>query len=241
MTRREDSIVRASRQRDSQRQRAAVRRFMAEHGLKPAPWARAAGLPTANVLYAYLNEQTEFLSQPTLEALARAAQVAVSELLGEAQTATQLRMLPIRDEARAGLWRPGLGLSHPTDIEVPIPPSVEADEVVHLSDDHATEVYPAGSYLAVQYYASLRRPLLPGNRVLVHCVRQGRHELTVREIRVHKAGAELILRSVTSVKGNDPLPLPWPYDGRVWEHAGHRCQVRGCITMMMMLRIEANE
>jgi hypothetical protein len=69
-------------------------------------------------------------------------------------------------------------------------------------------------------------------------VRQGRHELTVREIRVEKAGAELIFRSV---KGDDPLPLPWPYDGRVWEHAGHRCQVRGCITMMMLLRIETNE
>ncbi|WP_207483156.1 S24 family peptidase [Arenibaculum pallidiluteum] len=67
----------------SDRRRAALRRFMAAHGLRPSSWARAAGL-SVNALNNFLNGATQSLSQGTLEKLAAERGVPVSEILGDA-------------------------------------------------------------------------------------------------------------------------------------------------------------
>jgi phage repressor protein C with HTH and peptisase S24 domain len=62
--------------------RAAIRRFMAEKNLKPAPWAESAGLSNG-IVRNFLAGRADSLSGSTLEKLARAANATVAELIGE--------------------------------------------------------------------------------------------------------------------------------------------------------------
>jgi hypothetical protein len=230
---------RETRARQADRQRKAVVTFMERHRLTAAEWARRAELPSANALYTYLSGGTHFLSPPTLSALARAVPGAtVSQIIGEApiETRPPLRVLPVRAIAGLGRWRESYDLPVPLDLELPIPASVQADEMVRLGDEHASEIYPAGSYLAVGGVAALPYPLRAGDRVLLHRIARRRHELTVREIVERADGsAELVLRGADG----PAIPLPWPYDGRTWELKGDRLQVRGRVVMSLLL--EAGE
>lgn len=67
---------------DAERRRMALRQFMKIHGLKVFPWARKAGV-SEGALRNFLNGKSSSLSTRTLDALARAAGVSVSTLLGE--------------------------------------------------------------------------------------------------------------------------------------------------------------
>ena len=62
--------------------RAALRRFMDAHALKPKPWAEKAGL-SASIVRNFLAGRAESLSGTTLEKLAKAANASVAELIGE--------------------------------------------------------------------------------------------------------------------------------------------------------------
>jgi transcriptional regulator with XRE-family HTH domain len=62
---------------------SALKRFMAAKGLKPHPWALAAGL-RSSTLYNFLSGTSKSLSSDSLERLAKAANVTVDELLGSA-------------------------------------------------------------------------------------------------------------------------------------------------------------
>jgi phage repressor protein C with HTH and peptisase S24 domain len=71
---------RAMNQADQRR--AAIKRFMTERGLKPAPWAVNAGL-SDGIVRNFLAGRAESLNSSTLEKLAQAADATVAELIGE--------------------------------------------------------------------------------------------------------------------------------------------------------------
>lgn len=60
--------------------RAALKTFMAAKGLKPHPWAQAAGLRSSG-LYNFLSGRTHSLSAESLQKLAQAANATVDEIL----------------------------------------------------------------------------------------------------------------------------------------------------------------
>lgn len=60
--------------------RAALQAFMAAKGLKPHPWAQAAGL-RSSALYNFLAGRSHSLTTDTLQKLARAAGATVDEIL----------------------------------------------------------------------------------------------------------------------------------------------------------------
>ena len=60
--------------------RAALKEFMAAKGLKPHPWAQAAGL-RSSALYNFLSGRTHSLTADSLQKLARAADATVDEIL----------------------------------------------------------------------------------------------------------------------------------------------------------------
>jgi hypothetical protein len=222
------------------RRRTALEAFMLRHDLKPAEWARSAGLSTANSLYNFINGHSRTLSQETLERLASAVPGAtVTEIIGETPaTGVKAATVAVRVGAGAGMWR----ASYEADIAPPqfvaLPPGVAADEAAIILDGHVDEVYPAGSYVGVQAFASLGRALRDGDRVLVHRIRGGRHEVTVRELRVEKAGdaerAVLVFRSAAPAHGIR-IEVPWPYRGEVWQVDGDTLQIRGRIALMVLL------
>jgi hypothetical protein len=234
----QDPEAQRDRRQLSERQRKAFDAFIQAHGLKLASWARQAGLPNANALYAYRNGTTDFLSQSTLEQLVRAIPNAtVAEILGEAPQPLPVRVLPCRAEARAGVWQSDVRTRVLREIEFPIPAKMQADELVKLADGQADKVYPPGSYLAIEGFASLSRPLRFGERVLVHAVKGGQHEITVRELAGDEAAPVLVFPShsrkdLAALK----MPIPaWPYDGRIWTEDGIRYQIEGRVVVMFMI------
>jgi len=233
----QNPAVQQERRNDSDHRRRAFEDFMQAHRLKPAAWARAAGLPNANAIYAYRNGTTDFLSQSTLNALVRAVPGAtVAEMLGEAPQPMPVRLLPCRAEARAGVWQADTRARVLREIEFPLPVDMHADELVKLTDGQADQVYRAPSYLAVQNFASLTRPLKAGDRVIVRGIGPKGHEITVREVAGTPEAPELIFATQTRPDLREKrLPLPvWPYDGRVWEHDGIRYHIESRVFMMML-------
>jgi len=61
------------------KQRDAFRAFMISHGLRPTQWARAAGVPSGEIL-AFLAGHVRAIAPQTLEKLARAANCAPDDL-----------------------------------------------------------------------------------------------------------------------------------------------------------------
>jgi hypothetical protein len=62
--------------------RAALKRVMEAKGLRPHPWATKAGI-SSGAIYAFMKEETDYLSMPLLAKLAAAAGVTVAVLTGE--------------------------------------------------------------------------------------------------------------------------------------------------------------
>lgn len=68
---------------------------MEERGLKPHPWAQAAGL-RSSTLYNFLAGKSATLSSETLERLAQAASASVDEILGRERSVSADRAVPLR-------------------------------------------------------------------------------------------------------------------------------------------------
>lgn len=64
-----------------EKRRKALGDFMARHGLKPTPWARAAGV-SDGAIRAFMKGQSDSLTARTYEKLAEAARVSPAELCG---------------------------------------------------------------------------------------------------------------------------------------------------------------
>ena len=82
------------RQSDAERRRTALLAFMKDSGLKPAAWARQAGV-SPNGIYNFLNGRSDSLSQRVLESLAAAAGSPISRLLGETTPAGNIVTPPV--------------------------------------------------------------------------------------------------------------------------------------------------
>lgn len=68
----------------------ALQSFMDARGLKPHPWAKAAGL-RSSTLYNFIAGRSHSLTYDSLQRLAKAAGVSVDELLGGSKSAPQAR------------------------------------------------------------------------------------------------------------------------------------------------------
>ena len=97
----------AARADRAERQRAALRRFMEQHHLRPHPWARQAGVASGS-LYAFLKGESDSLSLPVLTKLAEVAGTSVATLLGddEAPPADAPIGFAMRGDAIVALPRP---------------------------------------------------------------------------------------------------------------------------------------
>lgn len=81
------------RKSSADRRRAALHDFMRVTGLRPAPWARRAGV-SPNGIYNFLRGRSDSLSQRVIEALAEAAGRPVSQIIGETTVPARSRARP---------------------------------------------------------------------------------------------------------------------------------------------------
>lgn len=216
--------------------RRALQKAMAERGLKPADVARMAGLPSANAIYNFLNRRSNSLAAETLERIAKAMpETSVEELTGLAGqhvrrdgTAVLLRAV-----AQAGVWRPRFDLPHSEQTEISLPvtreQAIAGAFAVRLQAPGAELRWADGAVLLCVPPGATERPLVHGSWVILDRVRDGKVEVTARQIEVENGRAWLWLRT------KDPrfppaVPVSWPCDGaRAWRHEGEQLRIEGIV------------
>lgn len=203
---------------DGDRRRRAFLRFMEVRGLKPGPWARRAGLPTANAIYNFLRGDADSLSQDTLDALASAEGVQPDHLTGVIPVIPPpgLRTLKVIGHVQAGQWREAT--EWPVSERFPV--SVPVDEDI-TRKAYALQVrgnsmnaagLPNGSIAIVVNLFDWDGDLRNEDFVVVECRnRTGQVEATVKQIEVRKDVALLWPRSYDP-EFAEPIRVPWPYD-----------------------------
>ena len=87
---------------ESDRQRAAIKDFMASRNLKPRPWCEKAKV-AEGTLRAFLKGATRSLTTDTLAKLAQAENVTISEILGEASNTNNVSPSPSRQAVAADI------------------------------------------------------------------------------------------------------------------------------------------
>ncbi|RVT96293.1 hypothetical protein EOD42_14375 [Rhodovarius crocodyli] len=233
------AAARVEREDRSDAKRKALRTFMAETDRTPTSWATEAGLPTPNAIYNFLNGHTRMLSLSTLDRLAKAANATVAEIMGEAPISSrQALVIPVTVQAASGQWRPRYEVPGRADENFAIPPPLEIDEAVLVTDDHANGFYHPGTVVAIVGFGTPGvRPLANGDRVLVHRKNDsGKHEVTVRQIQVEDdGGVKLVFASHNKAHVGQIAMKQWPYDGGWWDSEGMRVQIRGRVVMASIL------
>ena len=129
------------------RRRRALRDFMAKHDLKPAVWARKAGLKNPNSLYNFLGGRSNSLASKTLEVLARAVGVTVDDLIGDVLSPARVRGVaeagqPV-SEAQVNRIENGRGGNNVTD-NVPAPRG-------KLTDSWSPEIFSRVGEVAIAF------------------------------------------------------------------------------------------
>lgn len=177
----------------AKRSRAALQSFMDAKGLKPHPWAKAAGL-RSSTLYNFLSGRSHSLNYDSLQRLAKAAGATVDELLG-AKPATPPKQ--VRQEATAPITTTSGGQAVPLQwlvgvygklfamdnaVEVPrpvgMPPGVEAIAARVDGDG----LHPIPSDWLVFFEAIAKSPEEVVGKLCVVRMRGGQQPM-IREIR----------------------------------------------------------
>jgi transcriptional regulator with XRE-family HTH domain len=160
---------------------SALKKFMDARGLKPHPWAKAAGL-RSSTLYNFLSGTSQSLSTETLEKLAAAAGVTVDELLGNQ---------PLRRPSEANsktvplLWTVGIygrlfEMEPKTNIARPVGIPTDAKVIAARIDGDGLHPVPPG-WTVFFTEAPAAAESLVGKVAVVKIV--GSTQMMVREIR----------------------------------------------------------
>lgn len=203
------------------RRRKALKSIMIERDLTTKDLERLANVQ-ANSLYNFFGGRSKSLSTSTLERLAAAIPgVTVGALQGSTSQALKIGDgIDVVAEAQAGVWRERFDLPLDQRERVPLP----ATDAERLAGAYAVRVvYPGcenmfenGTLLICIPSPRWEPALHPGNRVLVQMARDGRIEVTVREIVAGSDGALWVQGRSTDPSLNAPLKVPEGNRGRPW-------------------------
>lgn len=196
--------------------RRALHRFMSSRDLEVADWTRRAGVSSGS-LYNLFKGRSDSVNVTTLNKLALAEGVAVSQLTGDYEP---VRTAPIttvrmRGKVSAGLWQDALEMLPDEQEILPVPvPTPYKDTAFGLLVDGPSMnlVYPAGTVLICVSIYDYGKELRPGNKVVVY--RHGSNqtiEATVKEMQVDEQGQVWLWPRSSHPAHQQPLPLPrWP-------------------------------
>lgn len=202
----------------AERRRRSLREFMKSRDLKPAPWARRAGLPNANAIYNFLGGDSDSLSQKTLEALATAEGVEVAELTGDSLLTAQRGIVRLRviGAVQAGRWVEAVEQSIEERLVIslvaaPISSPRKTYGLV-VRGTSMNRLYPPGTILECIGLYDYDGDFRNGLKVIVHRrSREGLIEATCKELQVADGHAWLWPRS-DDPEHQQPISVPWPPD-----------------------------
>lgn len=156
---------------------AAFKRFMEARGLKPHPWAQAAGL-RSSTLYNFLSGKSLSLSGDTLERLAKAAGATVDEILSGEKTNNKSEA-PVPVPYTVGVYGRLFAMDRPLQVQRPAGVPAEVEVLAARIDGDGLHPLPDG--WIVYFEAQPRDPELLVGKLCVVQVAGGQR--LVREIR----------------------------------------------------------
>jgi hypothetical protein len=209
----------AKRRRISPSRAAASRQSLASvleaADLTVTDAARQAGF-SPNILYNFLNGHSASLSAETLRMLAQVIPGAsIATLVGDdpsVDVAPVVRPIQVRGQAMAGLMRPAFDLPLPQQraVAFPIDDAMLAAGAfgVVVASPGAEKIYPDGSILVCIPTGTYEGAIITGKRIILQRIRDGKVEVTVREIDIEANEAWLWLRS-THPEYQAPVRMPY--------------------------------
>jgi hypothetical protein len=209
-----DSDVR--KQQRAEQRRRALRETLTNADMTPTDAARAAGLPSANAIFNFLQGRSGTLSQTTLEKLAQAIPGAsLASLAGLESTdnvAPPVRAIQVRAAAAAGLMQSAFDLPLRQQTQACMPISEELHTTgafgVIVREPGAEKLFPEGSILVCVPMHSYDGQLRDGNKVILQRIVGGKVEVTVRELELQANEAWLWPRS-THHEHQNPVRMPF--------------------------------
>ena len=156
---------------------AAFKRFMDERGLKPHPWAQAAGLRSSTI-YNFLSGKSLSLSSDTLERLAKAAGASVDEILSGEKT-NHRSDAPVLVPYTVGVYGRLFAMDRPMHVQRPAGVPAEVEVVAARIDGDGLHPVPDG--WLVYFEAQARDPEALIGKLCVVQVAGGQR--LIREIR----------------------------------------------------------
>lgn len=173
-------------QRTPDEKREIIRKFMAERALKPATWAKAAGV-NKNSLYNFLNGHSDGLDTLTYGKLARAAEVPSWRLTGEQPELSSPTTIWVSGHIEAGSFRDAIewdrSLWYPVDVPIPQRFRGKA-KALEVRGPSMNLIYPEGSVVIWVEMLDFRPPRHEDKVVVYAHYEDDTIEATVKEVRV---------------------------------------------------------
>ncbi|UXO93971.1 hypothetical protein Pan3_49 [Pseudanabaena phage Pan3] len=177
-------------ERTPDERREILRKFIAERGLKKAAWAKAAGVDK-NAVYNFLNGYSQSLDPRTYAKLARAAEVQVWQLTGDAPEPTSPTVVWVSGSVEAGAFREAIewdrSLWFPVDVPVPARFQGKA-KALQVRGNSMNVDYPDGSIAIWVDCLDFRLPRHGDDVLVVSKARDDGWESTLKELRIDDQG-----------------------------------------------------
>lgn len=191
--------------------RRQLRRFMDARDLEAASWAREAGI-RASAIYNFFNGRSNSLRQDTVEKLAAAAGVSISQIFGEGliPLAQPTQNIVIMGELGAGAWQAKNAWAAKDRYVISVPRFDEIYQRAYgllVNDDHADQLYPEGS---VVFVVNIEEDgiSLKSNDIVI-CQRadtSGDIEQTIKEFVIADDGSNWLWPRSSNPKHQQPIP-----------------------------------
>jgi transcriptional regulator with XRE-family HTH domain len=223
-----------NRQASAGRRRDALRAVLVRRDLTPSELARLADVK-ANSLYNFLNERSHSLSSETLERLAAVLpgeSMASLQGIGAPPNDAESHLI-IRAVACAGRWNETFELpkNKQSKLAFPITQSDIACGAFGVRVEHpgAEHLFPNGSILVCMPISRWQGDLPDGVKLLIQAIRDGKSEVTVRELESAPDAKKWLVQRSDRPQFNSAIPLPYPNYGQPWRVAGDRMSLVGVI------------
>lgn len=195
-------FIRRRMEKTPDERRELLRRFIKEHGLKIARWAKASGVDK-NSLYNFLNGHSKSLDLLTYAKLARSAEEPVWKLTGDMPEPPSPTSVWVVGNVEAGAFKEAIewdsSLWFPVDVPVPERFRGKA-KALQVRGPSMNVDYPDGS-IAVWVDTQDFRAARHGDDVIVYSyAKDDGIEATLKELRVDDQGRRWLWP-----RSNDPL------------------------------------
>lgn len=200
--------------RTADERREILRTFMRDRGLKPARWAKDAGV-AANSLYNFLNEHSDNLDPRTYAKLARVAEVPAWKLSGDEPEPPSPTSIWVVGQVEAGAFREAVEWDQSSwyAIDVPVPHRFRRlAKALEMHGPSMNLEYPEGS-IVIWVDMLDARPPINGDHIIAYShANDGTIEATVKELRIEHGKRWLWPRS-TNPEHQAPVNVDEPGDG----------------------------